>query len=261
MKSRANGSVTAIAVATVGALVLIGSSSCAREVAYPVEHAAQVVRTGVWSRICGVFRGSAAEAENVRLRREVAALSVLRGDIDRLEVENARLRRVLDYSARTPEVWLAAGVLSSGGGAASIRDVIRVDKGSLSGVRPGAVVVVPEGLVGRVTAVSPHVAEVTLVTDPSVKVACEIETVDGRGLSGILSGGTAEQLLVRHLMGTGKARPQACVRTSGHGGVFPPGLEIGILLGVTNGVRGVEGTVLPRPDFLTLKDVFIRRAK
>ena len=257
MKSKRTASITAVAVAAIGTVVLVAARLVAVEAVYPVENGARIFRTGVWPRVVGVFRGSAACAENVRLRREVDALKVLRGDVERLGTENARLRRALDYAAQKPEEWVCAEVLSSGGGAASVRNLIRVDKGALAGVCPGAVVVVPEGLVGRVTLVSPHTSEVTLVTDPSVKVACEISS----GGSGILSGGSDELLLLRHLRGTNGFRPRSRVFTSGRGGIFPRGLEVGTLQVVTNGVRGVEGEVSPPVDYSTLEDVFIRRAK
>lgn len=261
MKSRGTGSVAVFAVAAAGALALACSRSVAVETVYPVENAARVVRTGFWPRVVGMFRGGAAEAENVRLRREKAALELLRGDVDRLEAENARLRRALDYASRQPETWIAAGVLSFGGGAAAVRDVLRVDKGSLAGVRQGAIVVVPEGLVGRVTAVSPHTAEVTLVTDPSLRVACRIGADEASPVAGVLSGGGEDRLVLRHLTGSGLRGPGSRVVTSGRGGVFPRGLAIGTLQSLTNGVRGLEGEVLPRVDYSTLEDVFIRRAK
>lgn len=261
MKSRGTGSVIAFAVAAVGALTLICWRSVAVETVYPVENAARAVRTGFWPRVVGMFRAGAVEAENVRLRREKAALELLRGDAERTERENARLRRALDYVSRQPETWVAAGVLSSGGGAAAVRDVLRVDKGSLAGIRRGAVVVVPAGLVGRVTAVSPHTAEVTLVTDPSLRVACRIGEDEASPVAGVLSGGNEERLVLRHLTGSGRRGPGDRVFTSGLGGVFPRGLEIGTLQSLTNGARGLEGEVLPRVDYSTLEDVFIRRAQ
>ena len=261
MKSRKTGSIAAVLAAAIGATVLVCSRSSAVETVYPVERAAQVFRNHVWSRVVGVFRGSAAAAENLRLRRENDALKILRGTVERLEVENGRLRRVLDYSARKQEAWIPAGVLSEGGGAAGFGDRIRVDKGSLAGIRAGAVVIVPEGLVGRVASVTPHTAEVTLVTDPTLKVACEVATGDSRKLSGVLSGGSEDGLILRHLTGTGKVLPRARVFTSGRGGVFPRGIEVGTLQNMTNGVRGVVGDVLPQVDYSTLEDVFIRREK
>jgi len=261
VKSNKTVSIIVLAGAIIGALVLVLSRSSAVEAAYPVEHAAQVVRRGVVSRIVGLFKGGAMAVENARLRREIASFKLAQDEALRLEAENARLRRVLDYVPRLPNRWLPAGVLSFGGGAVSARDILRADKGSLSGVQEGAVVVVPEGLVGRVTAVTPHTSEITLVTDPSLKVACEIATGSPRHASGILSGGGGGLLILRHFIGCDAPLSQARVFTSGRGGVFPRGLEIGTLQVMTNDVRGVRGEVLPRVDYSALEDVFIRCAK
>ena len=262
MKTGTRESYLVIACAAVVVAVLVAWRPAAVEAVYPIERASSAFSRCVWPRVVGVFRGSAACAENVRLRREVATLAVMRGDVERLEAENARLRQALGYATRSEGRWLAAGVLSFGGGAAGAGDRIRVDRGSLSGVEKGAVVVVPEGLVGRVASVTPHTAEVALVTDASVKAACEVEIPSGRPLRGILSGG-GDVLMLRHLSGDGEPSPRARVVTSGSGGVFPRGIEIGSLLCVRQETDGLSrtGEVLPSVDFTTLEDVFIRHAK
>ena len=263
MKGRTTGTISLIALAAVGTVVLAVSRAACAEAVYPVERAKRTFMTRVGSRIAGLFQGAAAKAENVRLKREIAALAMLRGDIERLEEENDRLRKVLGYAERRPGEWLAAGVLSTGGAAAGAPGVIRVDKGSLAGVCAGAVVAAPEGLVGRVTAVTPHTSEVTLVTDRSVKVSCIVETGTSEGLVGILSGGSDDLLILRHLLGAAEVPPRARVLTSGRGGVFPKGIEVGTLLDVHADAEGLarEGEVLPHVDFSTLEDVFIRRDK
>ena len=263
MKKRKTGTISLIALAAVGTVVLSVSRAACAEAVYPVERAKRTFMARVGSRIAGLFRGAEANAENARLKLEVASLAMLRGDLERLERENERLRKVLGYAERRHGDWLAAGVLSSGGAAAGAPTVIRVDKGSLAGVCEGAVVVVPEGLVGRVTAVSPHTAEVTLVTDRSVKVSCTVETGGAEGLVGVLSGGSDDMLVLRHLSGAAEVPPRARVLTSGRGGVFPRGIEVGTLLGVHADAEGLarEGEVLPHVDFTTLEDVFIRRGK
>ena len=113
--------------------------------------------------------------------------------------------------------------------------------------------------VGRVTSVSPHTAEVALLSDASVRVSCEVVSDAGGRAHGILSGGGPDGLQLRHLSSAAHLRPQARVMTSGLGGVVPRGLAVGTLLQVTNDVRGVEGEVRPCVDFSTLEDVFIRR--
>ena len=245
MKSGRVGILSSVLLIAGALALMVFRWPAASEAVYPVERAVRFLR------------GAAADAENARLRREVDGLSLLRGDLERLRTENARLRRALDYAAHRPEAWIAAEVLSSGGGASAAHRSIRVGKGALDGVRGGAIVAVPEGLVGRVAEVSPHTAEIALLTDPSVKVSCEIATGASGRVHGILSGGDADGLLIWHL--DGAARPQSRVFTSGLGGVFPAGFEIGTLLLVTNGVRGVEGEVRPCVDYSTLEDVFIRR--
>ena len=263
MKPRATGSVIVGVCAAVGALVLVACPAVAVEAVYPVEHAKRAFVTRVWSRVKGFFRGSSAAAENVRLRREVDALAILRGDVERLEAENARLRRGLSLVEKAPETWLAAGVLARVGGATGACDGLRVDRGSLAGVAKGAVVAVPEGLVGRVVSVTPHTSLVAPLTDPAVKAHCRVEG-DGR-VRGILFGGTEDALVLRSLQGSlSGASPVARSRvfTSGLGGVFPPGLVIGTWIQLnTNANSVVTGEVLPAVEFSTLEEVFIRRAK
>lgn len=265
MKPRATGSFIVGVCAAIGALALVACPAVAVEAVYPVEHAKRAFVTRVWSRVKGFFRGASAAAENVRLRREVDALAILRGDVARLEAENARLRRGLSLVEKAPGTWLAAGVLARVGGASGASDGLRlrVDRGLLAGVAKGAVVAVPEGLVGRVVSVTPHTALVAPLTDPAVKAHCRVEG-DGR-VRGILSGGTEDALVLRSLQGSlSGASPVARARvfTSGLGGVFPPGLVIGTWIQLnTNANSVVTGEVLPAVEFSTLEEVFIRRAK
>ena len=246
-------------VVTVGALALVVlCPSVVGEAVYPAERAVSLLDRSVWSRVTGLFSGASAAAENVRLKREVQALSLLRGDCERLRAENARLRRVLDFRAKAPETWIPAAVLSAAGGAAATRRVIRIDKGSLAGVKENAVVVVPEGLVGRIASVSPHAAEVLLITDSAVKVACQVRTAAGEFVPGILAGDGTGRLVLEHVQSSTRLPDRSAVRTSGLGGIFPKGIGVGTLL-VTNGVRVESGEVIPSVDFSTLEDVFIRR--
>ena len=263
MKSRTTGTVAIIALAVIGTVLAVSFRSVSVEAAYPVERARQTFARKVCSRISGMFRGAAASAENVRLKREIAELALLRGDLERVEAENVRLREALGYVRRNPGAWLAAGVLSKGGGAAAVRNTLRVDKGSLNGVERGSVVVSPEGLIGRVGLVTPHTAEITLLTDPSVKVACEIETLDSVRPRGILLGGGEEILVLGYLRNAEEVPSRSRVLTSGLGGVFPKGIVVGTLLDVRKDDKGLacEGEVQPAVDFSTLEDVFIRRGK
>ncbi len=263
MKARTTGTYALIALGAVMTVVLCLSRSAAVEAAYPFERGWRLFRDKVCSRVAGAWRGAAASAENVRLRREVDSLALVREDISRLEVENARLRRALEYTTKAPETWLAAAVLADGGSGNSDRRSLRTDKGSLAGVREGAIVTVPEGLVGRVVSVTPHTSEVLLITDASLKVGCEVILPGGDVLRGTLAGGTDERLALRHILSSAEVPPRSPVFTSGLGGVYPKGIAVGTLMEVLQDHDSPrrEGEVLPAVDFSTLRDVFIRRER
>jgi rod shape-determining protein MreC len=263
VKFRTTGTLTVIVLAVIATVLVVSLRSVAVEAAYPVERAKQTFAAKVWSRARGMCRGAQASAENIRLKREIAELAMVRVDLERVEAENARLREALGYVRKNSGSWLAAGVLSRSGGAAAARDTLRVDKGSLDGVVSGAVVVAPEGLIGRVRSVTLHTSEITLVTDPSVKVACELETLDPVRPRGIMAGGGEEILVLRHLRNAQDVPARTRVLTSGLGGVFPKGIVIGTLLDIRKDGNGLacEGEVQPAVDFSTLEDVFIRRGK
>ncbi|MBR2982791.1 MAG: rod shape-determining protein MreC [Kiritimatiellae bacterium] len=263
MKFRNTGTIAVFALAAIGTVLAVSFRSVSAEAVYPVERVRQSFVRKVCSRISGMARGAAASAENVRLKREIAELALLRGELEKVEAENVRLREALGYVRRSPGAWLAAGVLSRKGGAAAARDTIRVDKGTLDGVAVGAVVVSPEGLIGRVDAVSPHTSEIALITDASVKVACEVETIDSVRPRGILLGGGEDMLVLGHLRNAEEIPARSRVLTSGLGGVFPKGLVVGTLLDVRKDGKGLasEGEVQPAVEFSALEDVFIRRGK
>ena len=242
------GMTSIVAVATVLVAMSMTCRSLAVETIYPVEKAKRAFVTRVWSRISALWSASATGAENKRLKREVASLAMAASDVERLEAENARLRAALEYQAKEPGKWLASAVLSSGGASAGVKRTIRLDRGSLAGVREGAAVAVPEGLVGRVASVTPHTAEVLLLTDPACKVACIVE---GTNMRGILSGAGGEHLALEFTTPGATAGDFARVMTSGLGGLFPAGIEVGRLK--------FAGTVESAVDFAALEDVFIRK--
>lgn len=265
MKARTTGTYALIAVAVIATVAVVLFRSLSVEAVYPIERAKLILGRTAWPWVTGLFTGARAKVENVSLRREVASLALVRQDMERLEAENARLRRALGYASRNPGEWLSASVLSSGGGAAGSGKTLRTDKGSLDGVMKDAVVVVPDGLVGIVTSVTPHTSEIRLITDVNVKVACEVEVGERPRPRGILMGGTDESLVLRHITDADSLIPRARVLTSGLGGVYPKGLEVGVWLGLEgNGADGAlvrEGAIQPSVDFEALEDVFIRREK
>ena len=138
------------------ALVLCGVRGTAAEAVYPVENGRNWFSRHIGTRVRGLFTRMDLAVENRRLKEENAAL--------RMELSSSRQAPGTKHQALGTN-WISAPVLSRNG-AAGVSGYLRVGKGSLAGVKPGAAVAVPEGLVGRVLTVTPHTCDVRLVIDP-----------------------------------------------------------------------------------------------
>ncbi len=235
--------------------VAIGRQTAA-EAVYPVENGANWLVRHVFHPMGAALARPRLAAENRRLMDEIARLKMQLADHAELAAENERLRAALEFDRRNPGTWIAAPVLSRGG-ALGAGDMLRIGKGTAAGVRKGAAVVAPEGIVGRVADVSLHTAEVRLVTDSAVKVACEVETGEAGGSAafGILSGGK-----LVHLKRELSVPAHAKVVTSGLGGVYPRGITVGRLAQGAHPDETQleqEGEVVPAVDFPSLETVFV----
>lgn len=232
------------------------------EAAYPALKAKHWLSRKVMRRCCRVFSAFDAVGRCERLNREVASLLIFKSECERLELENQRLRAALGFAESAENKWLPAAV-TSGGGAVPLRNRLRILRGSNDGVMVGAVVITPDGLVGRVESVSAHTAVVATIVDPSVMVACEIVGVGEVPARGVLAGGTEAALKLKYLKATYRPKERSAVVTSGRGGVFPRGIQVGSLIAVEKSRNGRydDGEVLPKVDFLALEEVFVHCEK
>ena len=229
------------------------------EAAYPAENGANLFVRKIWLPLKDAFLKPSLASENRRLADEIARLRMRLSDYASLAAENASLRKALDFDRRVSPDWIAAPVLSRGG-TLGAGGMIRIGKGTSAGVRRGAAVVVPEGIVGRVEETSLHTATVRLASDPAVQVACEtVASAAGeRPVSaGILRGG---RLL--HIRRDADLRAGVKIATSGLGGVYPRGIAVGTLSEDAHDgdlLLEKEGRVRLAVDFESLDNVFVRR--
>ena len=262
-----------LACAAVG-LWIAGGFAVAAEAVYPVERSATWFQRHVTCRLRTIWRRQNYGAENAQLRR---ANDILQMALQETERARAAQGRANDETPMARQAWIEAPVLSRGG-TTGVKNFLRIGKGSSHGVREGAAVAVPDGLVGIVSEVSPHTCIVRLISDPSVKVSCEIETGDTAlgAVYGIVSGRettTVAQtdvtvlyfvnpLRISHLKSGFTPPPRARVMTSGMGGVFPKGLVVGYMLSDVRDDESKlerEADIAPAVDFPALEEVFIRR--
>lgn len=188
--------------------------------------------------------------ENTRLREENERLLRWQSVALKLEAENRSLRELTHVAAEDPISFVSARVVADAGGT-FVRSVL-VMAGTRDGVAKGQTAIVAEGLVGRVGEVGERSARVLLLTDLNSQVPIIFE---GSRERAILSGDNSERPKLTHLAVT--ARPQVGDRlmTSGHGGVFPPGLPVGVVVAVNDGIVRVKPFVeFHRLDHVRLID-------
>lgn len=245
-----------------------------RESLLPYQRGARWFRRQVADRTVRVFSRADLVARQAELEREVMRLRQSETELERVVRENQRLRALLGFRAPAPWRSISAPVLSRGG-VTGWWQVVCLGKGASDGVAVGDPVVVPDGLVGRVSSVSSHTCNVLLLTDPNCRVACELDpsptgagTVRGvlygaGGRSGSQAGLTllyvVDPLRLRYLKRDVQPAPLTRVISSGLGGGFPRGLAVGHLLASRVSADGLyrEAEVVPAADLAVLDAVFV----
>jgi len=200
-------------------------------------------------------------SENAALRRLAAGLMDERATLLGYRHENERLRELLDFLVTFSEeealVMTPAGVIGMPGGRTV--EGIEIDKGALDGIDPGMPVVVPSGLVGKVSRVFGHRALVEPLTSASSAVSVTIERSRVRGIVKPRFGGPAQ--LVSWGMDYVPARSDVRVGdlaiTSGLGGVYPRGLVVGAVAAVAEGPLTMSVSIDPAVRLSTLEQVFV----
>lgn len=236
-------------------------------------------RVGGWfggevsGRLWAAWRGLCDGPVRFEQAAEVERLRVMLGEYERLGVENGALREALGWAREKGRTVLAARVVAHGGGL-GVWPRLTLGVGSREGVRAGDVVVVPEGLVGRVAdGVERRQCEVVLLSDPACRVAAEVPgCVKGvvQGMEGSdLGEGVGEDLLyvqrpllMRYVQKEARVLSGAEVLSEGSGGLFPKGLRIGVVGGVEREPSGLlnEVLVVPAVEPAELEMVFVLRS-
>lgn len=185
----------------------------------------------------GVIEGAEGLAnlrsENLALKEQNSRLMQWQTAARRLEAENAALR-ALNRMVPDPSMnFIAARVVGDPGGA-FVRTVL-INAGERNGVEKGQAAVTGDGLAGRIAEVGQRSARVLLLTDINSRVPVVVGNLRDRA---VMAGDNANAPELLYLGPTAKVQVGDRVTTSGQGGVFPPGLPIGVVSSVSEkGIR------------------------
>lgn len=188
--------------------------------------------------------------ENIRLARENERLLVWQEAARRLASQNQALQSLLDFKPDPNSQSIATRVIADSGGA-FVRSIV-VNAGDRDGVRKGQAAVSGSGLAGRVATAGYRSARILLITDINSRVPILIESSRDRA---ILSGDNSGMPRLTFLPANASIKAGDRVVTSGHGGVFPPGLQIGQVVPSGDGVMRVKPNVsFDQLEFVRLID-------
>lgn len=171
-----------------------------------------------------------------------------------IELANERLRHLIGFEKSVQEPMTAAQVV--GKDPSPWSKTLIVDKGARDGVREGAPVVIPEGIVGVVVEASARYAKVLLLIDPNSAVDALVQQTRARG---IVKGGGSDFCVFDYVLRKHEISVGDTVVSSGLDGVFPKGLRVGRISEIVRLNAGIfqKVSVTPYVNFEILEEVFI----
>jgi len=194
---------------------------------------------------------------NQELEAEVAQLQAKIIELQQQNSENQLLSALLDFARANPTYdYVAANVI--GFDPSPFLQYVFVNRGSDHGLRRGMPVVIAEGLVGRVAAVTAGAARVQLNSDPDNAINVRLQSSNTEAvLWGSLTGEISLDLIPQGI----DVQPGELILTSGLGGNYPPNILIGQVTSVRSRTFDLFQTasVQPVADFSNLKIVLIIR--
>ena len=219
------------------------------------------LRVARWWRghVTALADGPRLARENQTLRAQVHALSVRASDAADADAENARLRALLDFQARTPRALLAAEVVAVK--PLPQADTLTLSRGRADRVHAAQIALSAGGaLVGQVLDVSARSCSVLLLSDSSSSVSAQTVRPGAKpGPVGLCQGDRTGLLSLTDLPPQADVLSGDVVTTSGLGGVFPKGVKIGVVVSVSvDRTRSIKTCrVRPAADFDHLEDAWL----
>jgi rod shape-determining protein MreC len=178
------------------------------------------------------MRGAAAENEN--LKQQVQQMETELGQTRQAVDENERLRGLLDLKEKSVYTTVTANVIARD--PSLWFDTVTINRGRMSGIELNMPVVAPGGIVGRVVATGPWVAQVMLITDERAAAGAVVGRVDNSNALGSVRGLGEKGLLEMHYVsGLEKVEIGNVVLTTGQDGIYPAGLTVGQIIEVRAG--------------------------
>ncbi len=232
--------------------------SFAERIVYTVSRPIQFVFTLFTDEAHGVFSSyislHGAREEALALNEKNAKLNVQLQMLREVEIENTRMRKLLNF-VKQVEVKFVSGHVQSGDPSFVYKSV-RLNRGEAEGVLPGMAVVAAEGAVGVVMRSKGSFSDVLLLTDPNSDVDVIVSRNRRRG---VLQGSSGQVMLLKYSDRGSRVQVGDEVVTSGLTGAFPRGITVGHVSRIKMESDGVSQIVEvdPAVNFSELSEALI----
>jgi rod shape-determining protein MreC len=216
------------------------------------------------------FHAADAVQERQELVQEVTELRLRVKETAAYVQENEELRALLGFKQRQKRKLVLADVVARGD-TSGWWQTVTINRGTSDGVTANMPVISMDGLVGRTCkGVASHSADVILITEPTLQVACRMSASGAYGVmrgTGVRSSGkgdiemlcSASPAELEYLDKTSDINTGEEVLTSGLGGVFPQGMRVGYVKTVSMDESGLfkRAQVKPAAKLDELRYVFV----
>jgi rod shape-determining protein MreC len=190
--------------------------------AYPLQFVVNLpVEAGEWLSESVTTHQTLVE-ENASLRAQNMLLNTRLQKLSALEMENMRLRELLDSSFKVADKVLVAELMAVDLEPFS-REVV-LNKGTLDSVYVGQPLLDANGVVGQIAEAGPLTSKAILITDPSHAIPV---LVNRNGLRTVAVGtGATNELDLQFIPNNADIKVGDLLVTSGLGERFPPGYPV-----------------------------------
>jgi len=160
-----------------------------------------------------------------------------------LEVENIRLRELLDSSFEIGEKVLIAELMSVN--LDPYKHQVVINKGELHDVYPGQPLVDANGVMGQIVHAGPYTSTAILITDTSHALPVQVNRNGLRSIA--LGSGSINRLELPYIPNSADIQPGDLLTTSGLGGRFPPGYPVATVESVKHNPGNAFTQVIATP--------------
>ena len=181
--------------------------------------------------------------ENIKLKSENRRLKIIESKLANTESELIELKKLLNFKINRNKIIFTGRVLNISGG--TFAKTMVINGGSLNGIKKGQPVISSLGLVGSIISVGPSSSRVLLTIDINSMIPAYLTQ---SGWPAITQGENGKLLKLSFLSSEAKPIMGEIIETSGHGGIFPPGINVGKIVSISNGNYYIEP--LPNPQKL-----------